>query len=232
MISKNFTVNVFGMLSDNLYSGYINSDNLLGSNVYILTRKPVYDSFNGVVIAVAAIDENGTEKLIIAPEGEVFYEPEIRSILSNLKSTRIIKLSCLYEKSCGAVVFRRENKNSVRILLVKNHNGRHWSFPKGHIEYGEHEETTAIREIKEETDLDVEILKGFREETDYCPFGKIRKHVVFFLAESRSGDVRIQESEIDSYLWATPPQAHKLCTYENDHRLIDKAVKSIFLSSK
>ena len=69
---------------------------------------------------------------------------------------------CLYEKSCGAVIFYKSRQNT-KILLVKNSNGRYWSFPKGHIEDGENEHQTAIREIKEETGLDVVIEKGFRE---------------------------------------------------------------------
>ncbi len=220
-------VNIFGKLSKNLYSGYISAEDFSNRSVFVITRKMTYEFFNATVIAVATLDESGEEKLILAPEGEVFYEPEIRSIISEFKNIKISKLNCLFEKSCGAVVFYRESDEIIRILLVKNHNSRHWSFPKGHVELGEAEEFTAKREIKEETNLDVKIYNGFREETDYCPFGKIRKHVVFFLAESKSSRVKIQESEIDSYLWATVRQAHSLCSYDNDHKLIDKAIEYI-----
>ena len=54
------------------------------------------------------------------------------------------------EKSCGAVIFNDEDK----VLIVK-HNAGHWDFPKGHMEAGETETQTAIREVKEETNIDV-----------------------------------------------------------------------------
>ena len=68
-----------------------------------------------------------------APENTVYYAPEIRSVMKGEAGPR--KGSCLYEKSCGAVVYRVEGR-TVRILVVKNKNGRHWGFPKGHMEYG------------------------------------------------------------------------------------------------
>ena len=82
-------------------------------------------------------------------------------------------MKCLYEESCGGIIFYN-GKQNTKILLVKNTNGKYWSFPKGHIEQGETEKETAAREIKEETGLDVDIKKDFREVSDYCPFGKIR----------------------------------------------------------
>ena len=60
------------------------------------------------------------------------------------------------EKSCGCIVF-----NDGKVLLVR-HNKGHWDFPKGHVEPGETEEQTAKREVKEETNIDVEINTNFR----------------------------------------------------------------------
>ena len=84
-------------------------------------------------------------------------------------------------------------------------------------------------EIKEETGLDVVIEKGFREISEYCPFGKIRKRVVFFLAQAFTDNVKIQEEEIDSYIWVDLQQARKMCSYDNDLRIIEKAETAIHL---
>ena len=168
------------------------------------------------------------ERPIISQYGEVFYEPELRQVLSKLKNIKLKSIVCLYEKSCGAVIFYKSRQNT-KILLVKNSNGRYWSFPKGHIEDGENEHQTAIREIKEETGLDVVIEKGFREISEYCPFGKIRKRVVFFLAQAFTDNVKIQEEEIDSYIWVDLQQARKMCSYDNDLRIIEKAETAIHL---
>lgn len=227
MLAEKVSVNIFGSLTRNLYSGYISADGAAAKKAYILSPKPVNEYFRGIVIATARFDDN-EERLIVADESQPYYEPDIRVSLSYLKNTELKSIKCLYEKSCGAVIFYN-GKSNTRILLVKNNNGRYWSFPKGHIEIGETEQQTAVREIKEETSLDVEIKDGFREVSDYCPFGKIRKHVVFFLAQAFTDNVKVQEEEIAEYIWVDLQQARKLCSYENDLRIINKAETAIKL---
>ena len=225
MLSKEVKAEIYGTLSERngVYSGYVTSDTVSGQNVYILSRKPLKDFVYGIVTAVITLPD-GSEKYVVAQKFEIMYEPEIRQRLSAVKSLKIEKLSCLYEKSCGAVIlYKEKGADEASILLVKNQKGRFWSFPKGHVELWENEKETAVREIKEETDLDVEILDNFREISDYCPFGKIRKRVVFFLAAAKSNKVKIQESEIESYTWVKLSEAKRVCTYDNDLRVIDKA---------
>ena len=158
MLEDKVGVNIFGKLSKNLYSGYINSDKPQQNKAYVLSEKPVDEYFKGVVIAVATFGEDD-QRVVVASEDSVYYEPDLRTELSYLKNTTLTSIKCLYEKSCGAVVFYN-GKSNTRILLVKNNNGRYWSFPKGHIEIGETEKETAVREIKEETSLEVEIKDG------------------------------------------------------------------------
>ncbi len=228
MIAEKVRATVFGNIADGLYSAYVSSSNISNRSAYLVTRKNVYEFTDCVVIAVAEFEGLNGEKLIVSQPGEVFYEPELINILSKLSNVKIKNLKCLYEKSCGGIIFYKTKQNT-KILLVKNNNGRYWSFPKGHIEDGETEQETAVREIKEETGLDVTIVKGFREISEYCPFGKIRKRVVFFLARAFTDNVKIQEEEIDSYIWVDLQQARKLCTYDNDLRIIEKAETAIHL---
>ncbi len=228
MIAERVKVNIFGNISQGLYSAYVSSASITNRSAYVVSRKNVYDFFDGVVVAVAEFEGLDGEKPIVSQPGEVFYEPELRQVLSRLSNVKIKTIRCLYEKSCGGIIFYKTRQNT-KILLVKNNNGRYWSFPKGHIEDGETEEETAVREIKEETGLDVTLVNGFREISEYCPFGKIRKRVVFFLARAFTDNVRIQEEEIDSYIWVDLQQARKLCTYDNDLRIIEKAETAIHL---
>lgn len=222
MLSRKVKASVLGTLIERkVYSGYAQASGVSNKPAYIVSKKHINDELDGVVIAVATLSD-GEEKLIVAPEGEIHYEPELRLILSKLNHVEVQSLRCLYEKSCGAIVFYRA-KDNIKVLLVKNNNGRYWSFPKGHIELGEKEEETAVREIKEETDLTVKIIDGFREISDYCPFGKIRKRVVFFLAEAENDTVKIQESEIEDYIWVDLDKAKQQCNYTNDLKVIDKA---------
>ena len=226
MLAKKVRVNVYGEIINGLYSGYSSAEGVNNVSSYIISRKPVYEFLRGVVIAVATL-KNGEQKCIVAPEGEIFYEPEIKERLSALRNVELQSINCLYEKSCGAIIIYKVSDDNHKVLLVKNHNGRYWSFPKGHVEKGETEEETAIREIKEETGLDVEIVESFREVSDYCPFGRIKKRVVFFMAQTFSTDVKVQKEEIDSYIWVDLNDVHNKCTYDNDLRVIKKARENI-----
>ena len=226
MLAKKVRVNVYGEISNGLYSGYSSGDGVNNVSSYVISRKKVYEFLRGVVVAVATL-KSGEQKCIVAPEGEIFYEPEIRERLNTLRNVEVVTLNCLYVKSCGAIIIHKSGENNYKVLLVKNHNGRYWSFPKGHVEKGETEEETAIREIKEETGLDVEIVDSFREVSDYCPFGRIKKRVVFFMAQTFSTNVVVQKEEIDSYIWVDLYDVHNKCTYDNDLRVIKKARANI-----
>lgn len=222
MLGKKIDVTVMGHIAyAGLYTGFYFSGPHR-RNVYMLSRETPQNIEHCTVIAITQCKNSTQTKLIVAPEGQVYYEPLIRKKLKRLRNFRFSRISCLYEKSCGAIVFYRAPEED-KVLLVKNKNGRYWSFPKGHVELGENEKQTAVREIKEETGLDVRIHPGFRETSDYCPFGKVRKRVVFFLAEAYNDDVRIQESEIDYFIWVSFERAREMCCYENDLRVIDKA---------
>ncbi|MBQ3969262.1 MAG: NUDIX domain-containing protein [Clostridia bacterium] len=222
MLGKKLDVKVVGAIP---YAGLYNGYYMVGTrrrNIYLISKDKPRDFVHCTVIALAQGRNSAQMKLIAAPEGQIYYEPLIKKRLRRLRNFRVGRISCLYEKSCGAIVFHR-TPDDIKVLLVKNKNGKYWSFPKGHVELGENERQTAVREIKEETDLDVKLHPGFRETSDYCPFGKVRKRVVFFLAEAISDEVHIQESEIDYFIWVSFSQAREMCCYENDLRVIDKA---------
>ena len=89
----------------------------------------------------------------------------------------------IFEKSCGAIVYTIENE-VIKYLLVEEMSGGH-SFPKGHMENNETEEETALREIKEETNLEVVLDTDFRVSEQYDPVEKpgVTKQVVYFLAK-------------------------------------------------
>lgn len=134
-----------------------------------------------------------------------------------------------YEKSCGAIVYRKFHGN-IEILLIKNQNGGHWSFPKGHVEAGETEEQTALREIKEETGIDVILDTSFRKVNTYAPKKEITKDVVYFLAKATSYDYTPQEEEIARVKWVEINHAGTILSYDNDRQLVNQA-KSIIKDS-
>lgn len=126
------------------------------------------------------------------------------------------------EKSCGAVIFTREG-GAVRFLLIRHVNGGHWAFPKGHVESGENETQTALREIREETGLTVELDTGFRRVNSYSPGKEIWKEVVYFLAEAKSRVLKTQKEEILDAGWFSYGEAKKEITFPNDVALFEEA---------
>lgn len=130
------------------------------------------------------------------------------------------------EKSCGAIVYRRFHGNT-EILLIKHVNSGHWSFPKGHVEKDESEEETALREIKEETGVDVLINTSFRETVTYSPRKDSQKLVVYFIAKAKSYDFTPQEEEISEIRWVDISHAGAILTYENDKTIVNKAKTAI-----
>ncbi|MCM1333994.1 MAG: NUDIX domain-containing protein [Bacteroides sp.] len=133
-----------------------------------------------------------------------------------------------YEKSCGAIVYRKFHGNT-EILLIRHVKSGYWSFPKGHVEGGETEVETAAREIKEETNLDVLIDEGFRETVSFSPRRDTNKTVVYFVARATSREIRPQLDEISEVRWTEIGRAPVLLTYENDRLVVGKAKAFIAL---
>ena len=127
-----------------------------------------------------------------------------------------------YEKSCGALVFRQRG-DKVELLLLKHRFGGHWSFPKGHVERGETERQTALREVNEETGLDIGLIDGFRQSVPYFPRHNIKKQVVYFLGSALSDHVVRQEEEISEICWVEIGRAYEMVTFKNDKTLINHA---------
>lgn len=128
-----------------------------------------------------------------------------------------------YEYSCGAVVFTRIG--GVPHYLMIHQTAGHWGFPKGHMEPGETERETALREIFEETGLRVTLLEGFRAVSEYDLPGKpdTRKRVVFFLAQYTDQKVRPQAAEVQSARLLPYRDALELLQHEDSKRVLTEA---------
>ena len=130
-----------------------------------------------------------------------------------------------FEKSCGAIIFRKQN-STVETLLIKMIGG-HWSYPKGHVEKDETEVETALREIKEETNLEVIIDTRFREITTYSPKPDVLKDVIYFIGFAKTTNVLIQETEVSEYMWIDINNATNYITYDEDKKIFKKALRFI-----
>ena len=125
------------------------------------------------------------------------------------------------EKSCGILVFDEDK------VLIVFHNLGHYGFPKGHVEEGETEKETAIREVKEETNCDAKIIPGFREVITYSPKPNVSKDVVFFLGKALTKDLKPQEEETSDVFFINMIDAKKTITHDAEREVLEKAIAFI-----
>uniref|UniRef100_H5SF80 Bis(5'-nucleosyl)-tetraphosphatase [asymmetrical] n=2 Tax=Candidatus Bipolaricaulota TaxID=67810 RepID=H5SF80_9BACT len=128
------------------------------------------------------------------------------------------------ERSAGVIVFR-DGPAGREYLLLRSASGGHWGFPKGRVEPGEDEREAALRELREEAGITVDILPGFREviQYDFVRGSKnLHKEVVYFLGRARSFAITLSGEHLD-YLWANYERTRQRLSYENAQELLDKA---------
>ena len=192
------------------------------SGVLILGIDNPVKHFDGRVIAIIKFKDNGEQKIVAAPKSKRLIDWEIKKLISFYTEKRPFVLECYYERSCGAVVYRKIN-DDYRHLLIRNRRSSNWSFPKGHVEAGETLEETAKREVLEETGLRIDIIPGFISKSQYSIQNRIQKTVQIYVASTKDTQTRIQVEEIEDYVWLTYENAIKNLKFENDKTILTDA---------
>ncbi len=135
-----------------------------------------------------------------------------------------------HEKSCGALVLRKDKTDGkYYVLMIRHRMGGHRSFPKGHMERGETERMTAVREVYEETAVQIRIRPDFRETVHYNPLPGVSKEVVYFLTETKQTEIKPREGEIAQVEWVPIEEAEASLTHENDKTVFRAAMKKLGL---
>jgi len=128
------------------------------------------------------------------------------------------------ETSAGVVLFRKENSKTLFLLL--HYPSGHWDFVKGKIEREESTHETAIRETREETNIsDISFIENFEEwiKYDFQYQGElVHKNVVFFLAETKTEEVKISH-EHQGYTWMDYNTAMEKTTFDNAKTVLTRA---------
>uniref|UniRef100_A0A3Q3IEY0 Bis(5'-nucleosyl)-tetraphosphatase [asymmetrical] n=1 Tax=Monopterus albus TaxID=43700 RepID=A0A3Q3IEY0_MONAL len=145
---------------------------------------------------------------------------------SNLvtENTLILVNRDMAVRACGFIVFRRlascipPQDNTEYLLLQTSYGEHHWTPPKGHVDPGEDDLTTALRETKEEAGLGTEqlqVIDGFVQELHYEVRGR-PKEVRYWLAELRDPETAVTLSdEHQDYRWARLEEACTLARYKD-----------------
>jgi 8-oxo-dGTP diphosphatase len=132
-----------------------------------------------------------------------------------------------FEFSAGGIVFKKENQ-SLFILIAQHSQHHGWVFPKGLI--GDHvkeesKESTALREVKEETGVDAEIVKELEPVTFWYVFNgeKIKKTVYYYIMKHVGGNFENRDMEMESVEWVPLDEVVERLTYKSDKQVFEEA---------
>lgn len=138
-----------------------------------------------------------------------------------------------FEFSAGGVVFKIED-GSIYILVAKHSFHHGWVFPKGLIGDKEHikeekKEDTAVREVKEETGADAEIIQELTPVTYWYQFEgeKRKKTVYYFLMKYVGGDITEHDHEMEEVEWLPIDEVEGRLTYKSDKDTFKEAKPTI-----
>ena len=111
-----------------------------------------------------------------------------------------------------------------------------WGLPKGTPEQGETREQTALREVNEETGLEITIDE-YIGSIDYWfghPKDHIRRHKIvhYYLMNLTGGDVSLHDHEFDCVRWLPAEDAVRTLTYQNEVGIVQDALPMVAKKSR
>lgn len=129
--------------------------------------------------------------------------------------------------SAGGIVVRHDGGRPQLVIgsRRRERDGRTWTLPKGTPKRGETTEETAIREVMEETGLQVRIT-GPLDSIAYTfvqSGARIHKTVHYFMMEPTGGDLDGHDHEFDSVRWIDFAEAPTVLTFETERALVARA---------
>lgn len=125
------------------------------------------------------------------------------------------------EISAGAITYTIEN-DTILYLLIKDFHGN-YGFPKGHLENKETRREAALREIKEETGIDVTLDETFEKELVYIMPNGIEKTSVYYLGYYENQTPVAQEEEVETMLLLPYEEAYEKLTFDNMKEVLAQA---------
>ncbi|MFQ5858604.1 MAG: NUDIX hydrolase, partial [Anaerolineae bacterium] len=132
----------------------------------------------------------------------------------------------------GVVVRRRDEQLEVALILVGSQEEKRWQLPKGWLEKGEDSATAAVREVGEETGLEVEIIEKLPT-IDFWfyegPDTRVHKFVAFYLMRATGGDVEQHDNEVAAVRWFPLEEAIEAQAFDSEQELVREVGRRLSL---
>jgi 8-oxo-dGTP pyrophosphatase MutT (NUDIX family) len=143
----------------------------------------------------------------------------------------VARLRTATATSAGGIVVRFEAGRPQLVVgsRRRERDGRTWTLPKGTPKARETTEETAVREVSEETGLEVRIT-GPLDDIQYTfvqSGTRIHKTVHYFLMEPVGGDLADHDHEFDQVRWIDFGEAPSILTFETERALVAQAAELI-----
>jgi 8-oxo-dGTP pyrophosphatase MutT (NUDIX family) len=136
----------------------------------------------------------------------------------------VARLRAATATSAGGIVVRFEGSTPFLVVGMRRRerDGQTWTLPKGTPNAGESREETAVREVTEETGLEVRIKAPLDSiEYEFVQRGtRIHKTVHYFLMEPVGGDLARHDREFETVRWIRFDEAPWLLTFETERALV------------
>jgi 8-oxo-dGTP pyrophosphatase MutT (NUDIX family) len=133
--------------------------------------------------------------------------------------------------SAGGIVVRYEGDTPQLVVGCRRRDRDivTWTLPKGTPNPGETREQTAIREVGEETGLEVRISRPLESIEYWFVQGgtRIHKTVHYFLMDETGGDLGRHDHEFESVRWVAFDEAQHLLTFETERALVARAAEAV-----
>lgn len=143
----------------------------------------------------------------------------------------VARLRAALATSAGGVVVGAESNRPALVVGMRRRgrDGVTWTLPKGTPDPGETVEETALREVTEETGLQVRIVEALRAiEYDFVQDGtRIHKTVHYFLMEPIGGDLSRHDAEFEKVRWVPFEEAASLLTFGTERELVAEAAEHL-----
>lgn len=114
-------------------------------------------------------------------------------------------------------------RNASEVLLLRRHaeRGERWVSAGGIVEPGESGEEAAIREVREETALDLDAVVDLRYEFDFERDGRVFHERTYAAAAPAGWEPVLDGVEHDAYRWVTLEEAAELISWPENRGALD-----------